>query len=87
MGGLWRGLGGWRYQGIGPGLKGPSASLLHLSRPLLRQPPEEGPQLLPDLGLSPQTTIGRHFLPRPVPNGLVGVEIRAVGWQGHQLEF
>jgi len=79
-------LDNWHDKGIGPGLQLSPAAPLHLSR-ALSQPTEELPQLLLNPGPGSQTGIRRDLLPCPIPYCLLPIEVRAVGWQGHQLEI
>src|SRR3990172_2853564 len=71
---------------IGLGLEYGSAALLHLVG-AVSQTLEELPRHLLHFGLASQTGVCRHLLPRPVPDRLVGIEVRAVTWQGNQTQL
>jgi hypothetical protein len=49
-----------------------------------RRAGKEGIDMLTHLGGSTKAAVGGHLLPRPVPDGLVRVEVRAVGRQSDQ---
>jgi hypothetical protein len=74
---------GGNQQGIGLSLEGSSAATLG-SLCLLGQPGKETIRLLSHLGGQAKAGIGRHFLPCPVPDGLIRIQVRAVGRQGYE---
>jgi hypothetical protein len=47
---------------------------------------EELPDVLLDLGLAPEAGVGGHLVADSAPDGLIRVEVRAVGRQAHQAE-
>ena len=51
--------------------------------PTVHQIGEKADHLLSDRSLGAQSQISRHLLTRPAPDGLVGVEVRAVTGQVH----
>ena len=72
-----------RQQGIGLRLENRSAALSGLGG-ALGQPRKERVQFLSHLGRRAEAGVSRNFFADPVPDGLIGVEIRAVGRQGDQ---
>ena len=59
------------------GLQHGPATLLDLIR-ALSQPVKEMTYLFLDPGFGPQADVARHFLPHPIPDSLVPIEVRAI---------
>ena len=72
-------------QGISLSLQGSPAATLGF-RCTLGQPGKETIHLLSHLGGCAKASVGRHFLPCPVPDSLIRIQVRAVGRQGHELQ-
>ena len=83
--GLGRQLIDGRHDGIGLSLQFGSAALLNFSG-AVDQPGEEGVQFLAHLGCGAKKGISCPFIAHPVPDRLVGVEVRNVGRPGHQTQ-
>jgi hypothetical protein len=79
-------LSGLGEQGLGLGLEGGAAVRFHLLGPL-GQAAEEVGHLLLDFRFGAQAGVGGDLPARPIPNRLVGVEIRAVGGQGGEPQI
>jgi hypothetical protein len=79
-------LGSSKEQLISQGLQFPAAMLYHLCCSLY-QADEKVVHFLTDFGGRAKTGIGRHLFTHPFPDRLIGVEIRAVGWQVHQAQL
>ncbi|MFN8471204.1 MAG: hypothetical protein U0822_03205 [Anaerolineae bacterium] len=73
-------------QRVGAGLQDRAAALLHRIR-LVRQAHQEGIHLLAHLGRRLEARVGRHGLPHPVSDRLVGVEVGAVARQRRQEQL
>ena len=74
-----------RSEGVGLRLQGPSAAALDLVGPM-GDVAEELADVLLDLGLGPEAGVGGHLLADPAPDGLIRIEVRAVGRQSDQAE-
>jgi hypothetical protein len=73
-------------EGGGPGLQDVSAATLNRCA-AVREAAEEAAHCLANLGGSAEARVGGHLLAYPPPNGLVDVEVRAVGRQAYQAQM
>src|SRR5215210_2533177 len=76
---------GDRSEGVGLSLQGAPAPTLDLVSPM-GDVAEEVADVLLDLGLGPKAGVGGHLLADPAPDGLIRVEVRAVGGQTDQAQ-
>ncbi len=74
-----------RSEGVGLLLQGASAPALDLVGPLA-DVTEELTDVVLDLGLGPEAGVRGHFFADPAPDGLIRVEVRAVGGQTDEAE-